>query len=149
MRVGSTLQNLIDDQELTDTYDAGDLLAVDDSVLTRHGGEKLSVKVDGKRIKQGKWKSRELTGGEKVTVKDGRDTYEKHEVQATVIEPKLKVEARVPSSTSRRGVSRAAPRCGSASNRARRRTAARSCPPPIAWSSARAWHPRATKSTLR
>ena len=92
VRVGSTLQNLIDDQELTDTYDAGDLLAVDDSVLTRHGGEKLSVKVDGKRIKQGKWKSRELTGGEKVTVKDGRDTYEKHEVQATVIEPKLKVE---------------------------------------------------------
>ena len=39
VRVGSTLQNLIDDQELTDTYDAGDLLAVDDSVLTRHGGE--------------------------------------------------------------------------------------------------------------
>ncbi len=63
VRVGSTLQNLIDDQELTDAYDAGDLLAVDDSVLTRHGGEKLSVKVDGKRIKQGKWKSRELTGG--------------------------------------------------------------------------------------
>ena len=87
VRVGSTLQNLIDDQELTDTYDAGDLLAVDDSVLKRHGGEKLSVKVDGKRIKQGKWDSRELEGGEKVTVKDGRNTYEKHEVQATVIEP--------------------------------------------------------------
>ena len=60
VRVGSTLQNLIDDQELTDTYDAGDLLAVDDSVLTRHGGEKLSVKVDGKRIKQGKWKAASL-----------------------------------------------------------------------------------------
>ena len=69
VRVGSTLQNLIDDQELTDTYDAGDLLAVDDSVLKRHGGEKLSVKVDGKRIKQGKWDSRELEGGEKVTVR--------------------------------------------------------------------------------
>ncbi|MGF0062424.1 polysaccharide deacetylase family protein [Collinsella sp. SGI.095] len=92
VRVGSTLQNLIDDQGLTDTYDAGDLLAVDDSVLTRRGGEKLSVKVDGKRVKQGKWNSRELTGGEKVTVKDGRDTYEKHEVQVTTIEPKLKVE---------------------------------------------------------
>ena len=92
VRVGSTLQNLIDDQELTDTYDAGDLLAVDDSVLKRRGGEKLSVKVDGKRVKQGKWDSRELEGGEKVTVKDGRNTYEKHEVQATVIEPKLKVE---------------------------------------------------------
>ena len=92
VRVGSTLQNLIDDQELTDTYDAGDLLAVDDSVLKRHGGEKLSVKVDCKRVKQGKWDSRELEGGEKVTVKDGRNTYEKHEVQATVIEPKLKVE---------------------------------------------------------
>ena len=92
VRVGSTLQNLIDDQELTDAYDAGDLLAVDDSVLKRHGGEKLSVKVDGKRVKQGKWDSRELEGGEKVTVKDGRNTYEKHEIQATVIEPKLKVE---------------------------------------------------------
>ena len=92
VRVGSTLQNLIDDQGLTDTYDAGDLLAVDDSMITRRGGEKLSVKVDGKRVKQGKWGSRELTGGEKVTVKDGRDTYEKHEVQATTIEPKLKVE---------------------------------------------------------
>ena len=53
VRVGSTLQNLIDEQDLTDTYDAGDLLAVDDSVLKRHGGEKLSVKVDGKRVKQG------------------------------------------------------------------------------------------------
>lgn len=92
VRVGSTLQNLIDDQSLTETYDAGDLLAVDDSVLKRHGGEKLSVKVDGKRVKQGKWDSRELTGGEKVTVKDGRNVYEKHEVQATTIEPKLKVE---------------------------------------------------------
>ena len=61
-------------------------------MLKRHGGEKLSVKVDGKRVKQGKWDSRELEGGEKVTVKDGRNTYEKHEVQATVIEPKLKVE---------------------------------------------------------
>ena len=48
VRVGSTLQNLIDDQELTDTYDAGDLLAVDDSVLKRHGGEKLSVKELGR-----------------------------------------------------------------------------------------------------
>lgn len=92
VRVGSTLQNLIDDQSLTETYDAGDLLAVDDSVLKRHGGEKLAVKVDGKRVKQGKWDSRELTGGEKVTVKDGRNVYEKHEVQATTIEPKLKVE---------------------------------------------------------
>lgn len=80
VRVGSTLQNLIDDQSLTETYDAGDLLAVDDSVLKRHGGEKLSVKVDGKRVKQGKWDSRELEGGEKVTVKDGRNVYEKHEV---------------------------------------------------------------------
>lgn len=92
VRVGSTLQTLIDDQELTDTYSAGDLLAVDDSVLKRHGGEKLSVKVDGKRVKQGKWDSRELTGGEKITIKDGRNVYEKHEVQATTIEPKLKVE---------------------------------------------------------
>lgn len=83
VRVGSTLR-ISSTNRLTDTYDAGDLLAVDDSVLKRHGGEKLSVKVDGKRVKQGKWDSRELEGGEKVTVKDGRNTYEKHEVQATI-----------------------------------------------------------------
>ena len=150
VRVGSTLQNLIDDQELTDTYDAGDLLAVDDSVLKRHGGEKLSVKVDGKRVKQGKWDSRELEGGEKVTVKDGRNTYEKHEVQATVIEPKLKVEGsgRL-SSMCRRGVSRAAPRCGSASNRARHRTAARSCSHRLRRCVRQRGGPRATKSTWR
>ena len=124
VRVGSTLQNLIDDQELTDTYDAGDLLAVDDSVLKRHGGEKLSVKVDGKRIKQGKWDSRELEGGEKVTVKDGRNTYEKHEVQATVIEPKLKVEGTGAIEYVQTWGVQGRPRCGLVSSRARRRTAA-------------------------
>ena len=149
VRVGSTLQNLIDDQELTDTYDAGDLLAVDDSVLKRHGGEKLSVKVDGKRVKQGKWDSRELEGGEKVTVKDGRNTYEKHEIQATVIDPSSRSRARALSSMCRHGVSRADPRCGLVSSRARRKTAARLCPPPIALLRAPAWRPRATKSTWR
>ncbi len=149
VRVGSTLQNLIDDQELTDTYDAGDLLAADDSVLTRHGGEKLSVKWTEAHKTGSSGKSRELTGGEKVTVKDGRNTYEKHEVQATVIEPKLKVEGTGAISMCRHGVSRAAPRCGSASSRVRRKTAARLCPPPIASLRAPAWRPRATKSTWR
>ena len=92
VRVGSTLQALIDDQGLTDTYSAGDLLAVDDSVLTRHGGEQLSIKVDGKRVDQKAWDERELAGGEKIKVKNGRNVYEKHQVQATAIEPKLTVE---------------------------------------------------------
>lgn len=89
VRVGSDLAGLISDQNLTDTYAAGNLLAVDDSVLKKRGGEKLSVKVDGKRVAQSKWRSVELKGGEKVKVADGRDTYEPHTVQATEIEPKL------------------------------------------------------------
>ena len=89
VRVGSDLAALVEDQSLTDSYSAGNLLAVDDSVLKKHGGEKLSVKVDGKRVADSKWGSIAFGGGEKVTVKDGRDTYEPHDVQATEIEPKL------------------------------------------------------------
>ena len=89
VRVGSDLAGLVSDQNLTDSYAAGNLLAVDDSVLKKHGGEKLSVKVDGKRVADSKWKSVEFEGGEKVRVDDGRDIYEPHTVQATKIEPKL------------------------------------------------------------
>ena len=89
VRVGSDLETLISDQSLTDSYSSGNLLAVDDSVLEKHGGEKLSIKVDGRRVAESKWKSVEFGGGEKVTVKDGRDTYEPHDVQATEVEPKL------------------------------------------------------------
>lgn len=89
VRVGSDLASLVSDQSLTDTYSAGNLLAVDDSVLKKRGGEKLSIKVDGKRVADSQWKSVEFEGGEKVTVKNGRDTYEPHDVQASQIEPKL------------------------------------------------------------
>ena len=142
VRVGSTLQNLIDEQDLTGTYDAGDLLAVDDSVLKRHGGEKLSVKVDGKRVKQGKWGSRELEGGE-MAVTPTRSTR----FRLRLSSPSSRSRARALSSMCRHGVSRADPRCGLVSSRARRKTAARLCPPPIALLRAPAWRPRATKST--
>ena len=85
-----------------------------------------------------KWESR-VEGGEKVTVKDGRDTYEKHEVQATVIEPKLKVEGTGAIEYVKTWGVGAAPRCGLVSSRARRKTAARLCPPPIASLRAPAW----------
>lgn len=92
VHVNSSIQALIDSNGLADSYSAGDLLAVDDSVLKKGGGEKLSVKVDGKRVRESDWGGRTLTGGEKVTVRDGRNTYEKHDVQATTVDPKLTVE---------------------------------------------------------
>ena len=92
VRVGSSVEALIADQGLEDEFSAGDLLAVDDSVIKAHGGEKLSVKVDGKRVGEKAWSDRALEGGEKVTVKDGRNTYEPHDVDATTIEPKLTFE---------------------------------------------------------
>lgn len=119
-------------------------------MLKRHGGEKLSVKVDGKRVKQGKWDSRELEGGEKVTVKDGRNIYEKHEVQATVIEPKLKVEGTgAIEYVQTWGVQgRSEVWVGDAVGQDARPR--RGCAlPPIASLRAPAWRPRATKSTWR
>ena len=43
VRINSTIEQLIDSQGIE--VRAGNLLAVDDSVLTKRGGEKISVKL--------------------------------------------------------------------------------------------------------
>ena len=90
VRIGSTVEQLLADSELN--LKAGNLLAVDDKVLTKGGGESAHVIVDGKHVKPSKFGTRELAGGEKVTVKDGEDVYEEHDVAATAIEPSLTVK---------------------------------------------------------
>lgn len=94
VRINSTIQQLIDDQELS--YRAGDLLAVDDSVLEKRGGEAYSVVLNGEQIDNAELDTTQLTGGEELTIGDGRDVYEEHEVQATAIQPTLTLKGSGP-----------------------------------------------------
>lgn len=94
VRIHATVEQLIEEQGLE--YRAGDLLAVDDSVLEKRGGERYSVKVDGKRLSADELATAELLGGEKLEIGAGRDTYEPHEVQATEIAPTLTVKGSGP-----------------------------------------------------
>lgn len=91
VRINSTIEQLISDQGLDETTQAGDLLAVDDSVLEREGGDRYAITLNGKSVSLDDISTTELTGGEEVTVEDGPDTYEEHDVQATTIAPTLTV----------------------------------------------------------
>ncbi len=90
VRINSSIQSLIDAQDIS--VRAGNLLAVDDSVITKRGGEKISVKLGKKQIDNSELDSVKLTGGEKLTIGNGRDLYEDHEVVATDIQPSLSFE---------------------------------------------------------
>ena len=90
VRINSTIEQLIDSQNIE--VRAGNLLAVDDSVLTKRGGEKISVKLGKKQIENSKLSSIKLTGGEKLTIANGRDTYEEHDIKATTIQPTISFE---------------------------------------------------------
>ncbi len=90
VRINSSIQSLIDSQEIS--VRAGNLLAVDDSVITKRGGEKISVKLGKKQIDNSELDSVKLTGGEKLTIGNGRDLYEDHSVAATDIQPSLTFE---------------------------------------------------------
>lgn len=92
VRINSSITQFIEDNELSDTYDAGDLLAVDDSVLERGGGARYTVTLNGEEVAEDAWGTTLLTGGETLAVADGADVYEEHEVQATEIAPTVTID---------------------------------------------------------
>lgn len=92
VRINSTIQQYIDDNDLADTYDAGNLLAVDDTVLERGGGDRYAITLDGEKVDADAYGSAELEGGEVLTIDDGADVYEDHDVEATAIEPSLTID---------------------------------------------------------
>lgn len=94
VRIHATVEQLIEEQGFD--YRAGDLLAVDDSVLEKRGGERYDVKLNGKRLAEDALGATELLGGEKLEVGPGRDTYEEHDVEATEIAPTLIVKGSGP-----------------------------------------------------
>lgn len=90
VRIHSSIERIMADKELAPK--PGNLLAVDDSVMKKGGGTACTVKLNGKNVKLSKLDSTELEGGEKLSITDGTDVYEKHDVEATDIKPKLTVE---------------------------------------------------------
>lgn len=92
VRINSSIEDVISANKLDETCTAGNLLAVDDSVLKQGAGERYSVKLDGKRVPASKLAAKTVSGGEKLVIKNGRDRYEKHQVQATAIEPSISLK---------------------------------------------------------
>lgn len=94
VRIGSTVERIISNKELD--LRPGKLLAVDDSVLKKEGGTAYTVKLNNKKLSAKKIAALEIKGGEKLDISDGVDVYEKHEVKATEIAPKLTVKGQGP-----------------------------------------------------
>ena len=94
VRINATIEQLMESEGLEPK--AGNLLAVDDSVLEKGKGERCSVKLGGKKIKDDALASTKLEGGEKLEIGNGSDVYEDHDVQATDIQPTIKINGTGP-----------------------------------------------------
>ncbi len=90
VRIGATIERIIDDEGLD--LKAGNLLAVDDSVLTKGGGSAYTATLNGKELSAKQAAKLSIEGGEELELADGHDTYEDHDVQATEIKPTLTVD---------------------------------------------------------
>lgn len=94
VRIHSTIEGIIESQELD--LKPGNLLAVDDSVLEKGAGTACTVTLNDKKIENSQLGTVEVTGGEELTIADGEDLYEEHDIQATTIEPTLTVSGSGP-----------------------------------------------------
>lgn len=90
VRINSSVEALIEDQKLS--LKPGRLLAVDDSVLDKTGGDPFAVTLNGSEVDPGKVADTKLEAGDEVSIENGKDTYEPHQVQATEIAPTLTVK---------------------------------------------------------
>ena len=90
VRIHSTIDQVVSSQGLEP--EPGDLLAVDDSVLEKGKGEPFEAELNGEALSGDAKHTTQLTGGEELSISDGGDTYEEHQVQATEIQPTLTVE---------------------------------------------------------
>lgn len=91
VRINATIAQFIEDNDLAKTYDAGDRLAVDDSVLERGGGDRYAITLNDAAVDLAALADTHLEAGDALTIADGADTYEKHDVQATEIQPTIEV----------------------------------------------------------
>lgn len=94
VRIHSDVERVIADQGLEPS--PGDLLSVNDKVLQKGAGSAYTVSLDGKELSVKQAASLEIEGGEELSIEDGADVYEDHDVQVTEIEPTLTVEGSGP-----------------------------------------------------
>ena len=94
VRIHSDIERVIADQGLEPS--PGDLLSVNDKVLQKGAGSAYTVSLDGKELSAKKAASLEIEGGEELSIEDGADVYEDHDIQVTEIEPTLTVEGSGP-----------------------------------------------------
>ncbi|MBE6468805.1 MAG: polysaccharide deacetylase family protein [Coriobacteriaceae bacterium] len=90
VRINSSIETLIEDRDLS--LKPGRLLAVDDTVLDKTGGEPFAATLNGKAVDPDRAADTKLAAGDEVTIENGKDTYEPHQVQATEIAPALTVK---------------------------------------------------------
>ena len=89
VRIHATIDQVISSQGLEP--EPGDLLAVDDSVLEKGQGEPFEAELNGEALSGDAKHATQVSGGEELTISDGSDTYEEHQVQATEIQPTFTV----------------------------------------------------------
>lgn len=88
--IRSSIERIIEDQGLD--LRAGNLLAVDDSVLEKGAGTSYTVKLGGKKLSKKEIAGFQVQGGEKLEIGDGEDVYEEHDVKATEEAPGITVK---------------------------------------------------------
>ena len=91
VRVHSSVEDLL---EQNDYFGAtpGKLLSVKDEVLEKDGGSRATVTVNDEKLADGDFAERQIAEGDSLTVEDGADAYEEHEVKTKEIAPDVKME---------------------------------------------------------
>ena len=91
VRINSSIEDLL---EGNDYFGAkpGRLLSVSDNVLDEQGGSRATVTVNGEGIDGATLAQRTVSEGDEITVENGSDAYEEHDVQAEEIQPSVKME---------------------------------------------------------
>ncbi|QWT17787.1 polysaccharide deacetylase family protein [Collinsella sp. zg1085] len=92
VRLHSTIERIVEDKKLK--LKPGRLLAVDDAVLSKGGGEPYHVTLNKKELTVQEAAKLELNGGEELEIQQGHDTYEPHQVQATELKPSISMEGK-------------------------------------------------------
>ena len=90
VHINSTIPQLIESEGLQPA--AGNMLDVTDELLERSVGEEYHCEINGKHVSVKDCAEYKIVGGEEITITDGEDVYEKHEVESTEIQPTVTME---------------------------------------------------------
>ena len=90
VHINSTIPQLIESEGLQ--LAAGNMIDVDDVLLERGVGEAYHCQINGKHVTVEDCAEYKIVGGEEITLANGEDIYEEHEVESTEIQPTVTME---------------------------------------------------------